>query len=179
MWIQLPIIAVFASCALACSDVSRQEPTLVKPELANLRLGERVPNTAEALVVGAPGGPLSRGSPRFARLVRCEDRRIVFKDEEKTDADRMMTPRLRARLVRLAELVRRRWPSLTLRVTEAWDENHEHGENSVHYEGRAADVTTSDMDPQKLGHLARLAVDAELDWVFYENTSHVHVSVKR
>jgi hypothetical protein len=173
------VLVLCASAVLGCSDVSPQEPSLIKQQLADLRLGERVPNGAEALAVGAPGSPLMRKSPGFGRLVRCEDRRIVFKDEEKTDADRMMTPRLRARLVRLAELVQRRWPSLELRVTEAWDENREHGENSVHYEGRAADVTTSDMDPQKLGHLARLAVQAELDWVFYENTSHVHVSVKR
>jgi hypothetical protein len=162
----------------ACADVSHDSPLLGK-QTAALRLGERVPNVAETLVAGPVGTALARGSRQFARLVRCDDPRILFKDEEKTEADRMMTPRLRARLSHLAELVQHRWPGVQLRVTEAWDEDREHGDNSVHYEGRAADVTTSDMDAQKLGPLARLAVEAEFEWVYFENTSHVHVSVRR
>ena len=138
-----------------------------------------MPDTTERDAVGALAHPIARGTPAFARLVRCDDARIVFKDEERTGADRMMTPRLRERLTGLAALVRRRWPDVELRVTEAWDEEHEHGEASLHYEGRAADVTTSDMDPDKLGELARLAVAAELDWVYFENDAHVHVSVTR
>ena len=144
-----------------------------------MHLGERVPDTAEATAVGALESHVERGSPEFARLVRCDNPDIVFKDEEGTGADRMMTPRLRAALKRLAPLVMREWPELRVRVTEAWDEMHEHGVNSIHYEGRAADITTSDVDPHKLGRLARLATDAGFDWVFYEDGSHVHVSVKR
>ena len=104
---------------------------------------------------------------------------IVFKDEEGTGADRMMTRRLRARLARLARLVSTEWPGLRLRVTEAWDERREHGDRSVHYEGRAADITTSDANPAKLGRLGWLAHEAELEWVLYEDPSHVHVSVQR
>ncbi|HVU04614.1 MAG TPA: D-Ala-D-Ala carboxypeptidase family metallohydrolase [Polyangiaceae bacterium] len=142
-------------------------------------LGQRVPDVAEASAIGGIDGRVARGSRAFARFVRCDDPDIVFKDEEGTGADRMMTPRLRDRLHRLALLVHREWPDLSLRVTEAWDDGGEHGSGSIHYEGRAADVTTSDVDARKLGRLARLALDAGFDWVFYENTAHVHVSVAR
>src|SRR5664280_1210711 len=144
-----------------------------------LALGVHVPETGEIETVGAIQSGVLRGSPEFAALVRAIDANFVVKDEEGSGADRMMTPRLLSRLLRLTNLVRKEWPGIRLRVSEAWDERHEHGLRSLHYEGRAADLTTSDRDGAKLGRLARLAVDANLDWVYYEDRSHVHVSVKR
>lgn len=128
--------------------------------------------------MGPIEGPVRRGDALFAQLVAVEHPRLVFKDEERTGADRMMTPRLRARLIALSERVEREWPGLQLRVTEAWDEDGEHGRRSLHYEGRAADLTTSDLDSRKLGRLGGLAVEAGLDWVYREQR-HVHVSVTR
>ena|SRR5438067_1490597 len=140
-------------------------------------LGQMVPNRSEAAAVGAVLHKVVRGTPEFAAFVQNNNPDIVFKDEEHTGADRMMTPRLYEKLNALAALVKAEWPGLKLRITEAWDESGEHGPHSIHYEGRAADMTVSDISSSKLGRLARLAVNAGFDWVFFENMQHVHASV--
>lgn len=178
----LATLALLIGCATALGGcVSKEDVVLSKRQPfveRSLRLGERVPDQSEAATIGPITERIRRRSPAFSRLVRVEDDDLVFKDEEGTGADRLMTPRLQAKLLSLSAFVERQWPGLRVRVTEAWDESGEHGEASVHYEGRAADITTSDVDPQKLGRLASLAVSAGLDWVFYEDASHVHVSVR-
>lgn len=176
-------VALFAlalsTSSSACTNDLPPSPSLSHERQTALHLGQHIPDAPEVDASGALARPVQRDAPDFNELVRCGDAHIVFKDEEKTGADRMMTPRLKSRIERLARLVRERWKGVDLRVTEAWDENHEHGPKSLHYAGRAADLTTSDLDPGKLGTLARLAVKAGFDWVFYEDESHVHASVRR
>ena len=53
---------------------------------------------------------------------------------------------------------------MKFRVTEAWDEDDEHSGQALHYEARAADLPTSDVD---------LAVDAVL--IGSGTTAHLHV----
>lgn len=153
--------------------------SLSKRQRSQLAIGERVPNRPEVHVVGVADRPIRPGSGAVTKLGVCNDCPFVFKDEERNASDRRMTPRLRQSLLRLSKLVSQTWPKVELRVTEAWDDRGEHGQGSLHYEGRAADITTSDQDSKKLGKLAALAVQAGFDWVYYEDATHVHVSVKR
>lgn len=156
----------------SCRDVFRLATT------SDLGIGDKVPNKNEQDVCGKIKKKIKRTDPEFKTMVSNSNASIVFKDEEGTGADRMMSKRLSDVLDKLATAVDAEWSGVKLRVTEAWDEDNEHVGESLHYEGRAADLTTFPIDSEKLGRLGRLAVDSGFDWVWYENSAHIHVSVK-
>jgi hypothetical protein len=166
----------------AAPAISRSQPQPVQqpvPVCETFAVGEHRPAQPEAQAAGPIERRVTRQTEAFSELVQSDDDGVVFKDEEGTGADRLMSPRLQEKLGALGLLVQQEWPGLKLRITEAWDENGEHADQSLHYEGRAADITTSDRDSEKLGCLAGLAVRVGFDWVYREGTSHVHASVKR
>jgi hypothetical protein len=138
-----------------------------------MSLGQAWPTKSEVASSGRITGKIGRNSPDFQKLVKNTNPGISFKRED----CRRMTSELMEKLDILADKVTREWPGTDLRVTAAWDAKGHHP-NSLHYEGRAADLTTSDKDLSKYGRLAQLARESGFSWVWYEDKIHVHASVK-
>jgi hypothetical protein len=132
---------------------------------------------------------LERGSCGYNQLVGILDPTIVFKQEEEPPYDTediLMHPALLLHLSRLNHLVQAEWGgAFQLRVTDAYDSLLEHdppdsepaSRYSLHYEGRAIDLTLWPVDQSRYGRLCALAHCAGFDWILNEGT-HCHASMR-
>ncbi len=132
---------------------------------------------------------IEQNSCAYHYLVGNLDATIVFKGEEEPPYDRediMMHPAMLLPLWRLNQLVIEEWGGeIRLRVTDAYDSLLEHDlgqpdENrkaSLHFEGRAVDLTTWPIDPTGYGRLCILAHCAGFDWVHNEG-DHCHAAIR-
>ncbi|XP_078485003.1 hedgehog homolog 2 [Ciona intestinalis] len=154
-----------------------------RPNQRNLRpllRQQYVPHVSEG-TIGASGpseGRIYRNTPRYRKLERNYNTDIEFEDRERDGSDRTMTKRCKDKVNLLSMLVKNTWAGVSLKVIEAWDGDGIHRKGSLHYEGRAVDIKTSDNDLSKNGLLARLAVESGFDWVYYESKFYVHASVR-
>ncbi len=132
---------------------------------------------------------IQRNSCAYNLLVGKPDPSIIFKREETAPfdvEDMLIHPALVQPLTRLSWLVEKEWNGeVSLRVTDAYDSllSHDPPESepatrySLHYEGRAIDLTTWPVDRNRYDRLCALALCAGFDWVHNEET-HCHASIK-
>ena len=132
---------------------------------------------------------IERESCGYYYLVGNLNARIVFKREETPpfdEEDILMHPNMVLPLHRLSNLVFEEWGGyVQLRVTDAYDSLLEHDLNqvdenrkvSLHFEGRAVDLTTWPIEPERYPRLCALAQCAGFAWVHNEGT-HCHAAIK-
>ncbi|KAK2859559.1 hypothetical protein Q5P01_004179 [Channa striata] len=159
LWTRIVLVALIClslvSSGMGCGPGRGYGRRRHPKKLTPLAYKQFIPNVAEK-TLGASGryeGKITRNSERFKELTPNYNTDIIFKDEENTGADRLMTQRCKDKLNSLAISVMNQWPG-------------------------AVDITTSDRDKSKYGTLSRLAVEAGFDWVYYESKAHIHCSVK-
>ncbi|KFQ92208.1 Sonic hedgehog protein, partial [Nipponia nippon] len=158
------ICALLVSSGLTCGPGrgigKRRHPKKLTP----LAYKQFIPNVAEK-TLGASGryeGKITRNSERFKELTPNYNPDIIFKDEENTGADRLMTQVEPQRYLYLCLLTSLSNPKGRICLSI--------------FESPPLSLSPSSPRPSKLGY--RLPAEAGFDWVYYESKAHIHCSVK-
>lgn len=161
----------------------RAAPTIrldqpVRDEPARFPIDTHLPPIKEMLISGPID--LQTFSPT-GNLTRLDDRRVWWEsdhDNSRAEDDHVIHTSAEQPLRRLIELVSQNGGILEVRDT--YRPIGVHKQVSLHKEGRAIDVTCSNMP---MTRLAKLCWASGFDWVYLEGrngqASHVHCSVKR
>jgi Hedgehog amino-terminal signalling domain len=132
---------------------------------------------------------IERNSCAFHYLVGDLGPGAIFKREEEPpfdEEDILMHPSMLMPLYRLSTLVIEEWGGEShLRVTDAYDSLLEHDlgqqdlgrKYSLHFEGRAIDLTLWPIEREKYSRLCALAHCAGFDWVHNEG-DHCHAAIE-
>lgn len=133
---------------------------------------------------------VKRDSCAYSHLFEMDEPTIVYNHEEKEAQfgmeDALVHPAMSRPLLRLNQLVQAEWSGeVQLRLTDAYDSLLEHDppetepaqRYSLHYEGRAVDLTLWPVKRDLYGRLCALAHCAGFDYVENE-VSHCHASIK-
>ncbi|XP_068758778.1 sonic hedgehog protein-like [Montipora capricornis] len=178
------LLLVISSCGLimACGPGTTGTG---ERQNAPMRLKQSIPNLEETSISasGKYTGKVRRGSEAYEALELNYNPDIVFKDDKHGDT-RRMTKNCNDKINTLAARVKEKWgrEGVKLRVITAYDIDdlniRRHDKPSLHHEGRAVDLTTSDRDKDKYPELGRMAHDAGFNWVLYASKGYIHASVK-
>ena len=152
----------------ACCELARTEPR-------HFPRGTHMPPFREDAISGVFNPSLF--SPE-RDLVRIEDKSVWWESDagaaSQPEDDHLVHRAVEAPFVRLSALVRRSGGRLEVR--DAYRPDGIHVPKSLHREGRALDLTSTDIT---LERLAALCWVAGFDWVYYESRpEHVHCSVR-
>eukprot|EP00041_Stephanoeca_diplocostata_P038734 m.1547738 g.1547738 ORF g.1547738 m.1547738 type:complete len:2579 (-) comp25261_c0_seq2:183-7919(-) len=153
---------------------------------AGYSVGDRIPNVTETEASGGLRDVIGVGSPDYQRLVNNTNAAIVFVPDA-TGQSNLMTNRLNTKLNVLVSLMQDAvavfgssaqllevsrayvFPPSTVNLTTATV--------SLYNEARAARIALAAGVGGNLSELMRFSQAAGFDWVHYEDTSYLHVSV--
>lgn len=182
---KLALLLAIANCGFILACGPGKTGTGGRSNDSPMKLKQSIPSLEETSISasGKYRGKVPRGSAAYKALQPNYNPDIVFKDEKHGDS-RRMTKNCKVKLNELARLVKKKWGTegVKLRVISAYDIDdvnvRRHGKTSLHHEGRAVDLTTSDRDKEKYPILGSMARDAGFNWVLYATKGYIHASVK-
>jgi len=170
------------------------------PSSDDYKIGMKFPNNSEKNASGELDIKIYPQSYEFySSLEYYENKDALFKGDAipklndhnknayifsspKTNPAHYYHPSIIEKLNTLVQLLKERDEYLKLRITSGLGLAEKHSPNSLHYQGRAVDLTLYDMYSHRRAYesyslLCELAILAGFDWVYYEDKYHIHASV--